>query len=626
MEKHIIENEIPKTNIEDIGSNLDDFEIMQTLGKGSYGFVSKVKSKKNQKIYAMKMIDLGLVNDKQEIDLLMNEIKIIHSLNSPHIVKCYNNFQIGNKVYILMEYINNGDLKGYIQANSSMQKAISEEEIWEILYQCMAGLYYIHKNNLIHRDIKPANLFLTDDKIVKIGDFGVSAERKVAETINKKAEKETLMIGTPLYMSPEIFAHKPYGSKVDVYSLGCTIYEMCYFSAPRLPLPGVNQNGEIFTDLKEIPKKANQNVYSQDLQNIINMMIAKDQNQRPNSQMIFEEIKKKYNSFKMQSTSIYCVYRSLISYNNLCNKLTKHSPTKQMIPTIPITYTLNLALNNMLVPNNNSYPIINNIRDILTFNNSTLIDPGEIECMELINYIITKSFMETNHNKNVSNPNLYTEETDNDTFNRDAIMKKYLLNFQNCFKSFISNFFFGTFEINRLCSNCNQLRTFFENFYYLNINLSTAIKSNYNITDPNFIYFCLQNGSKIYVNKYCLKCNSITMQQETKEIFSNPINIIIYINKENLNNTVKLNYPLSMNLTNKLLNLQNQNGNPNVEQFNLKAVIQESVQNGQKMFGCCFQFNQKWYIANGYNTINEINSPYDFNFGSVEMLFYSSQM
>ena len=118
MEKHIIENEIPKGEMEDIGTTLDDFEILQTLGKGSYGFVSKVKSKKNQKIYAMKMIDLSLVNDEQESNLLKNEIKILHQLNNPHIIKYYLNFQIQTKIYILMEYINNGDLKGYIKSNT----------------------------------------------------------------------------------------------------------------------------------------------------------------------------------------------------------------------------------------------------------------------------------------------------------------------------------------------------------------------------------------------------------------------------------------------------------------------------------------------------------------------------
>ena len=68
------------------------------------------------------MIDLSLVNDEQECNLLKNEIKILHQLNNPHIIKYYYNFQVGNKIYILMEYINNGDIKGYIQANLNMQK------------------------------------------------------------------------------------------------------------------------------------------------------------------------------------------------------------------------------------------------------------------------------------------------------------------------------------------------------------------------------------------------------------------------------------------------------------------------------------------------------------------------
>lgn len=624
MDDHFIENIIPKGEVEDIGNCLDDFEIMQTLGKGSYGFVSKVKSRKNQKTYAMKMIDLALVNDKQEIELLMNEIKIIQSLSSPHIVKCYSYFKVGYKVYILMEYINNGDIKGYIQANSNMQKAIPENEIWELLYQSMSGLCYIHQNNLIHRDIKPANLFLTEDKTVKIGDFGVSAERKVGQNM-QKFEKETLMIGTPLYMSPEIFARQPYGSKVDVYSLGCTIYEICYFSAPRLPLPAVNQNGEIVTDLKDIPKKANQNCYSQDLQNIINLMLTKEQEKRPNSQIIFEQIKQKYNSFKIQSSSIYCVYRSLLCSPFFCKKLKKHTPTIDKIPQYPIIYSFDLALNNMLIPNDQSYPIIHKIRELLTFNNSNFIDPGEIPCCDLIDYIIKQSFLESNHNKNCKSPFLYTEENDPDTFNQNNIMSKYLLNFQNYFKSFISNFFFGTYQTTRLCSQCMQNRIFYENFYYLILNVNKAIKYGLNLNDPNFISNCIQNGSQITVNKFCPNCNGVTMQKENKIIFTAPNILIIYIKCDDQNNNMYLNYPHTFYISNQCLNMQSGNANAGTEQFYLKSVIQSSIQNGEKSYGCCFLYNQGWYMANGYNSMSQIDNPYNFKFGNVEMLFFSSE-
>ena len=177
MEKHILLEQKFKFK-ENIGDKLDNFEILQTLGKGSYGYVSKVKSKKNQKIYAMKMIDFSLIKDDQEKQLSKSEIDIIDTLDCPHIIKFYRSFVEGLRYYILMEYINNGDIKGYIAAYQNMKKQIPEKELWEIFFQCMLGLVYIHNKNIIHRDIKPANLFMTDNKTIKIGDFGVSALRK----------------------------------------------------------------------------------------------------------------------------------------------------------------------------------------------------------------------------------------------------------------------------------------------------------------------------------------------------------------------------------------------------------------------------------------------------------------
>lgn len=623
MEKHIFENEIQKQQIDDIGNSLDDFEILQTLGKGSYGFVSKVKSKKNQKMYAMKMIDLGLVNDDQEINLLMNEIKIIQNLNSPHIVKYYNNFKVGNKLYILMEYINNGDIKGYIQANLGMQKAIEEKEIWELLYQSISGLCYIHQNNLIHRDIKPANLFLTDDKTIKIGDFGVSAERKIGGK-DFKPEKESMMIGTPLYMSPEIFAHDLYGSKVDVYSLGCTIYELCYFTAPRLPLPGVNQNGEIFTDLKEMPPRYNVGKYSNELVNIIKKMIEKDQHKRPSSAEIFQEVKAYYNSTRIHCTSIFCVYRALLTHEQLCKKILKHTPTeKQMMAKKPITCSLDLAFKNILQPTAAGYPIIFQIRDLLTFNNSKFIDPGEIDCLDLIDYIIQILFMENNHNVTCKSAYLFTEENDESSFNREAIMSKYLLNFNNFFKSFVSHSFFGTFELNRICTICKQRRTFFENFYYLTLNINSAIRNNLNVNDQNFIFNCFQKDSVITVNKFCRCCQTVTNQTEIKAIFSKPCNIIIYIKQDDQNNISNLMYPITLTLP--LSHPQIGNTNSSYVNYNVKAVIQQYIQNGEKSYGCIFPFNQNWYLHNGYNMMKCDNSPYNLNYGKVVMLFYSCE-
>ena len=621
MNNHIIENEVANVfQKEDVGNCLDDFDILQTLGKGSYGFVAKVKSRKNQKIYAMKMIDFNLVNDQQEIELLMNEIKIIQKLDSPHIVKYYTSFPIDKRLYIIMEYINNGDIKGYIQANLNMKKAIPEPEIIELMYQCMSGLCYIHNNKLIHRDIKPANLFLTDDKTVKIGDFGVSAERKkdfnkYQQQNQQKLEKETIMIGTPLYMSPEIFAHQSYGHKVDVYSMGCTFFELCFFSAPRLPLPGINKNGEIVTNLQDVPKKCNNGKYSQNLVNIITRMIEKDHNKRPSSMEALAEIRILYNSMKKQNSSIFCVYRCLINYGKLTEKLTKHCPPKNQLSNFPVYYTFNLALNNLMNPMNNMNIklILPQIRELLTYNNGEFIDPGEIDCIDLIKYIIQKLFMETNRIQN-TNPFIFSLDNDPEIFNRELILKKYTLNFQNYFKSFIANYFFGTFEIIRHCENCNQQRFYFENFYYLTINITQAMKSGFNLNDQMFLPNIFQNGSFINCIKFCPRCNNMKNHKEKKNIFYLPNNLIVHIKNEDQNSTQNLNYPYNFNFMNQMSGV--------CQNYNLNGVIQKYNENEEKRYCCIFPFNNSWYVFDGYELTATVDTPYNCTKGNVVMLFY----
>ena len=196
MEKHVFENEIQKSSLDDIGNCLEDFEILQSLGKRDYGIVLKVKSRKNQKIYVMKEIDLNLINDKNEIETLLNTNFELLNLQSPHLVKYYKIFKINQKIYIIMEYMANGNLKNYIQGYLDMHKAIEELEIWEFLYQCLSGICILHKNYFIHRDIKPSNLFLTDNKKIKIGDFINSVKRK-KEGNSHSMQKETKMVGTP---------------------------------------------------------------------------------------------------------------------------------------------------------------------------------------------------------------------------------------------------------------------------------------------------------------------------------------------------------------------------------------------------------------------------------------------
>ena len=596
-----------------IGNKLEDFEILQTLGKGSYGFVAKVKSKINQKIYALKMIDFSTIKDPEERQLSLNEINILTHLNSPHIVKCYNYFYNGNKYYILMEYIDNGDLKGYINAHQNMKTPISEDELIQIFYQCMSGLYYIHANNLIHRDIKPANIFLTNDKIFKIGDFGVSAIRKIGNNNFKThIEKEKTMIGTPLYMSPEIFNQQKYGRKVDIYSMGCTFFEICYYTPPRIPTPvpkNINGKLEILTDFKDAPKKENEGVYSPEITKIINYMIEKDQKLRPSTLDIFNLIKEQYNKRITQNESIFCVYRCLFTFQNFVNSINKHS--SNFTNGKPISRSFSYALTFI-----NNYNNLNNylqiIRDAIVNENPCFLDPGEIEPNDLIVFILKKLHFENNR-ANETYPKLFCSDNDNEIFNRNMIFNKYMAYFKNFFKSFISGLFFGHFEINKKCLSCNTMRYYFESFSYLTIDASEAIKNGV-IINEKFILNCFQKQSNC-INKvnFCPSCKGQKNHLENKKIFSFPINLIICIKyNEDKMNDQNIQYPINLSFF------------PIVKaSFMLTGLIKRQIVNGKKYFVSIYSDTNKWILNDGLQA-SILQKPNDHSSGQVVALFYNS--
>lgn len=119
--EYIIYNESELYDDNEMGNQFDDFEILQILGKGSYGLVAKVRSKKNKKIYALKQIDLSKINTQKEKELCKQEIILLQQLNHPNINKYYQTILNNNIINTIMEFMNNGDLKGFIEAHKKIQ-------------------------------------------------------------------------------------------------------------------------------------------------------------------------------------------------------------------------------------------------------------------------------------------------------------------------------------------------------------------------------------------------------------------------------------------------------------------------------------------------------------------------
>ena len=181
-----------------------------------------------------------------------------------------------------MEYCKKGDLKAFL---NKKKNPINEKEIITIFKQICIGLKDIHSKDVIHQDLKPSNIFLTEKNHIKIGDFGISLQLKKnkKEITNNGKEK-----GTYNYMAPELFEiGSHYNNKIDIWSLGCLLYELCqneyYFDGNTVAV--VNQIKQFSQNKKEIDKK-----YDEKLQKLIDSMIVEPE-KRPDISAILLELK-----------------------------------------------------------------------------------------------------------------------------------------------------------------------------------------------------------------------------------------------------------------------------------------------------------------------------------------------
>ena len=148
---------------------------------------------------------------------------------------------------------------------------MDETTVWRVFVEMTKALRALHSRNILHRDLKSANVFLKKDGSAKLGDLNVS---KVA----KKGLLYT-QTGTPYYASPEVWRDQPYGSKSDIWSLGCVLYEMC---ALKPPFRANDMNGLYKRVLKGAYPPIDR-AFSSSLSKVLATMLRVDANLRPSS-------------------------------------------------------------------------------------------------------------------------------------------------------------------------------------------------------------------------------------------------------------------------------------------------------------------------------------------------------
>ena len=155
-----------------------------------------------------------------------NEADVLKRLRHPNIVDYCESFLEGQMLCIVMEYADGGDLSHLIKGKKAAAETIGEVEALNIFGQCCLAIQHVHNQHVLHRDLKSQNIFLTQGGIVKLGDFGI------AKVLAHTAAEAITMIGTPLYLAPEVCHSRPYGMKADVWSLGVVLYELLALSPP----------------------------------------------------------------------------------------------------------------------------------------------------------------------------------------------------------------------------------------------------------------------------------------------------------------------------------------------------------------------------------------------------------
>ncbi len=206
-----------------IGINIENYKIVSLLGKGGMGIVYKAYDTKLDRYVAIKMLSPQNNDNERFTERFKREAKNQAKLMHPNIATVYGFIEYESLLGIVMEYIDGDSLEKIIYK----RKRISLVDSLYIIQQVLKGLGFAHSKGFIHRDIKPSNIIFNKDGVVKIMDFGISKSLH-----DKGMTKTGAKVGTLYYMSPEQVRGGDLTIQSDIYSVGCTLYEMLVGEPP----------------------------------------------------------------------------------------------------------------------------------------------------------------------------------------------------------------------------------------------------------------------------------------------------------------------------------------------------------------------------------------------------------
>ncbi len=200
------------------------YEIQEEIGRGGMGIVFLARDRELDTSVAVKFLPPALARSDEALDTLYSEAKLAMSLSHPNIVRLHTLEVSGRSKFLVMEYVDGPSLLDLIEEKGT----IPLEQTFKYASDACAALDYAHSEGVVHKDIKPGNFLINLKDVLKLTDFGIA--QRIRRAVGRAESR--IIIGTPMYMSPEHLMGREVDHRGDIYSLGAVIYEMLFGLPP----------------------------------------------------------------------------------------------------------------------------------------------------------------------------------------------------------------------------------------------------------------------------------------------------------------------------------------------------------------------------------------------------------
>ncbi|KAK9063252.1 hypothetical protein SSX86_017122 [Deinandra increscens subsp. villosa] len=221
-------------------TSIEDFEIIKPISRGAFGRVFLAKKRATGDVFAIKVLKKADMIRKNAVESILAERDILISVRNPFVVRFFYSFTCKENLYLVMEFLNGGDLFSLLRSLGCLEENMARVYIAEVVL----ALEYLHSLNIIHRDMKPDNLLIGPDGHIKLSDFGLSKVGLINSTedlsgtsgyrapvygeneVTTESGQKQSVVGTPDYLAPEILLGVGHGATADWWSVGVILFEL----------------------------------------------------------------------------------------------------------------------------------------------------------------------------------------------------------------------------------------------------------------------------------------------------------------------------------------------------------------------------------------------------------------